>query len=418
MYLKGSKLSLKPKRKKPNFLFLAFMLAAIGALIYLNIVVVPSVPPLFMPTPTPTRDPVSYEVEAEGLASEGKFTAAVAVYQQAINANPQKVENYIELAKLQIYIGAYAEAKVNAENAILLNKNYPDAYGLLAWSMALQGDYLEAEAFVKQGIQVDQNSAFCHAVYAYTLALRLSANLGELDTVDKAIEESRIAVSLNPNLLESRWARGFVLEVTSNYEEAVAELEIAVQINDNVASLHQALGRNYTALEEYDQAIMQFTRSYALNPTDPDPNFYISRVYGRLGEFAKAIQYAEQALKDDPSSANLYANLGTMYYRNAQYNQAATYLEMAVRGGLTETGVVVDGIPLEYSNSVIEIFSRYGLALSKINRCNDAVQIAQAMIQGVPDDETALFNADVIISDCQAALENPPTDIPEQTSTP
>ncbi len=418
MYLKGSKLSLKPKRKRPNFLVIGFMLAAIGALIYLNIVVVPTMPPLFLPTPTPTRDPVSYEVEAEGLASEGKYTAAVAIYQEAINANPQKVDNYIALAKMQIYTGAYDEARVNAENAILLNKNYPDAYGLLAWAIGLQGNYLEAEAYVKQGIQVDQNSAFCHAVYAYILALRLSANLGEIGTVDLAIEESRTAIALNPNLMEARWARGFVLEVTSNYEDAVDELEVAVQINGNVAALHQALGRNYSTLEQYDQAVFEFTRSYALNPTDPDPNFYISRVYARLGEFAKAIQYAEQALKDDPTSANLYANLGTMYYRNAQYNQAATYLEMAVRGGVTESGVVVEGIPLEYSNNVIEIFSRYGLALSKINRCNDAVQIAQAMIQGVPDDETALYNADVIIADCQANLENPPTAIPTGTTTP
>ncbi len=397
---------------------IGFLLLAIGGLIYLNIVVVPDIPPLFLPTPTPTRDPVSYELEAEGLVSEGKYTAAVEVYKQAVTADPQKVLNYINLAKLQIYTGAFEEARVNAENAILLNKNYPDAYALLAWAVALQGDYLNAEAYVKQGITVDPNSAISHAIYAYILALRISDGAGELGTVDKAIEESRTAWTLNPNLLEARWARGFVLEVTSNYSEAVEELEVAVEINGNVAALRQALGRNYVAMEEYDLAVFEFTKAYALNPTDPDPNFYISRVYARLGEFAKAIQYAEQALKDDPVSPNLNANLGTMYYRNAQYNQALKYLELAVRGGIADSGEVIEGIPLEYSNSVIEIFSRYGLALSNVNRCNEAVQVAQAMIQGVPDDETAMFNAEAIISKCEENLENPPTATPSPTETP
>jgi tetratricopeptide (TPR) repeat protein len=220
MYLKGSKLSLKPKRSRPNLLLVGSLMLAIGGLIYLNIVVVPNVPPLLMPTPTPTRDPISYELEAEGLASEGKYVAAVETYKQAVNANPQNVMNYINLAKLQIYTGDYEEAKVNAENAILLNKNYPESYALLAWALGLQGNYLEAEVYIKQGIQVDTNSALAHAIYAYMLALRLSEGLGEIGTVDLAIEESRTALTLDPNLLEARWARGLLyrsMEMLQHY---------------------------------------------------------------------------------------------------------------------------------------------------------------------------------------------------------
>lgn len=409
MYLRGSKLSLKQRHKKPNPWLVGFLALAIGALVYLNIMVVPTIDPPFVPTPTPTRDPVSYEIEAEGSAAEGKYNAAISSYKLAINADPQNVMNYLNLAKLQIYTGNYEEAKVNAENAILLNKNFTQAYAILAWAHGLQGDYLEGERVVKQAIQIDINSAYAHATYAHILALRVSDNVGEIGTVDLAIEESRTALALDPNLLESRWARGFVLEVTSNYAEAAQELEAANQINDNISNLHLALGRNYVALEEFDQAVFEFTKAYALNPTKPDPNFYISRVYGRLGEWAKAIQYAEQAVKDDPASPNLQANLGTMYFRNGQFNQALPYLELAVRGGTTQTGEVVTGIPLAYSTSVIEIYSRYGLVLARVNRCNEAVQVAQAMIQGVPDDDTGVFNAEEMMRICQENLDNPPT---------
>ena len=419
MYLKGSKLSYK-KRRRSNPIVIGLLLLAIGAFIYLNIYVVPSINPPFVPTPTETRDPVSYEIEAEGYFSEGRFTIAKDTYKLAINANPQSVSNYINLAKLQIYTGDYEEARVNAENAILLKKDSPEPYALLGWAYGLQGEFLQGESYVKQAITINPNSALGHAVYAYILASRVERGAGEIGTVDLAIEESRTAIELDSNLLEAHWARGYVLEITSNYEEARVALERAIQINAYIADLHLALGRNFIALDRADDAVSAFITAISLNPSDPLPNYYISRVYGRLGEFAKAIQYAEEAIKDEPSNPNLHANLGTWYYRNGQYNQALTYLELAVRGGATSEGVAVEGIPLAYSTSIIEIYSRYGLALANVNRCNEAVQVAQAMIQNIPDDETGVYNAEEMIRICQELLDNPPTPMPtpEGTLTP
>jgi hypothetical protein len=114
-----------------------------------------------------------------------------------------------------------------------------------------------------------------------------------------------------------------------------------------------------------------------------------------------------------------------MYYRDLQYNRAIEELELAVRGGLTSSGEVVEGIPLDYSTTVIEIYSRFGLSLARVNRCSEAVQVATALLQGVPDDETAVYNAEEMINICQDFQENPPTITPslefqdeEQTPTP
>jgi len=409
MYLRGSKLSMSKRRRRSNPWLIGLLLIAIGFIVYINIYVIPTVPPPFVPTATPTRPPQSYAQEAEVYLSEGRNGMAKEAFQAAIKADPQEVSNYLTLAKLQIYSGEYEAARVNAENALLLNKSQPNAFSLLAWTKGFMGEYLEAEADVKSGLALDPNNAFSHAVYAFILALRVANNAGELGTVDLAIEESRMALELNPQLMEARWSRGYVLEITSNYEEAVLQLKAAIELNDTIADLHLALGRNYLAIEEYDQAVFEFTKAYSLNPTDPVPNWYISRVYARIGEFAKAVQYAEQAMKDDPSDPHMHGNLGSMYYRDLQYNRAIEYLELAVRGGVTEEGVVVEGLPLAYSMSVMEYYSRYGLALARVNRCNEAVQVAQAMIQTLPDDDTAVYNAGVIIEICQESLENPPT---------
>jgi tetratricopeptide (TPR) repeat protein len=401
------------RRRRSNPWLIAFLLIAIGFFVYLNIYVVPTVPPLFVPTPTPTRNPQSFAQEAEAYLAEGRMGLAMESYSAAIKADPQELSNYLTLAKLQIYSGDYEAARVNAENALMLDKTKTQPFVLLAWAKAYMGEYLEAEADINSALDLDPNNAFAHAIYAYILALRVVNNVGEIGTVDSAIEESRLALNADPGLLEAHWARGYVLEITSNYEDAIEEFQTAIEMNDSIAELHLALGRNYLALEEYDQAVFEFTKAYSLNPTDPKPNWYISQVYARIGEFAKAVQYAEQAVEDDPTNPYMHGNLGSMYYRDLQYNRAIESLELAVRGGTTENGEVVEGLPLDYSLSVMEYYSRYGLTLARLNRCSEAVQVAQAMLQTVPDDETAVYNAEEIIRICQEYQDNPPT----QTAT-
>jgi tetratricopeptide (TPR) repeat protein len=413
MYLRGSKWSMNKRRRRSNPWLILFLLAGIGFFLYLNTNVIPAIPPPFVPTPTPTRDPVSYAEEAESYLAEGRLGMAKASYEAAIKANPQEVSNYLILAKLQLYSGEYEAARVNAENALLLDNKRPNAYALLAWSKGYLGEFLEAEADIRSALDLDPNNAFVHAVYANILARRVANDLGEISTLEKAITHSQRAMEIDPQLLEARWARGYVLEITGNYEEALEQLEVAVEMNDMIAELHMAMGRNYFTIEEYELAVGQFTKAYSLNPTDPEPNWYISRVFSRIGEFAKAVQYAEQAVNDDPSNPRLHGNLGSMYFRNLQYNQAIESLELAVRGGVAAGGVEVEGLPLSYSMTVMEFYSRYGLALARVNRCGEAVQVAQALLQTVPDDPTAVYNAEIIIETCQEFQEHPPTPIPE-----
>lgn len=400
------------RRRRSNPWLIALLLVAIGFIVYLNIYVIPTVPPPFVPTSTPTRNPESFIQEADAYAEEGRYTLAMEAYQAAIKADPQNVSIYLSLAKLQIYSGEYEAAAVNAENALLLDKTRSQSYGLLAWARANMGDFLEAENYISTGINLDPNNAFLHAVYADILARRVMNDVAELDTLDMAIDESQKAISMGPGLLEAHWARGIVLEITGNYEEAIVQLEQAVELNDKIAAIHLLLGRNYFAIEEYDKAVFEFSKAYSLNPTDPLPNWYTSQVYARLGEFSKAIQAAETAVKDAPSDPDMYGNLGTMYYRDLQYNRAIEALGLALRGGTTAEGVVVEGLPLDYSTTVIGYYSRYGVALARVNRCTEAVQIAQALLQTVADDETAVYNADYIIEICQENQENPPTETP------
>lgn len=421
MYLKGSKLSMTRRRSRSNPLRLFILIVLVGGALYVNQVVVPATPPLFVPTPTPTRSPESYITDADALLEEGKISQAITAYEKAIQANPKNPAVYITAARLQVYNGLYDEAIANAENALLLNANNSIAHALRGWALGFKGEYLEAEAAIKTALEIDPNNAAAYAYRAEILARQWEAGGGLLGTLDNAIEASREAERLGPNELETHRARGIILELTANYEDASRQFESAIAINPNIADLHLALGRNYRTMELYDRAVEEFNRALALNPKDPLPNTYISRTYATVGEYAKAIQYAEQAIKADPTDPYLYGNLGQMYYKNVQYNDALIPLRLSVRGGTTADGTEIEGLPLDYGR-VAEYYYTYGLTLAQMGECGEALQLSQLLQKAVPNDEYAMYNAQEIINVCsQVADEAPltPQDAtPEPAATP
>ena len=90
MYLSGSKWNLRRKRKRSNPLRIIALLLIIAALIYFWQVYVPAVPTPFIPTPTPTRSPASFVLEAESFFQAGQLQLAADAYKQAISIDPSR----------------------------------------------------------------------------------------------------------------------------------------------------------------------------------------------------------------------------------------------------------------------------------------------------------------------------------------
>ncbi len=137
---------------------------------------------------------------------------------------------------------------------------------------------------------------------------------------------SKVALALDPNILETHRARGLILEATGNYQEAIDEFNKAIEINKKIPILHMELGRNYRKVQVYDKAIEQFTIANTLNPSDSLPDLYISRTYATIGDYKKAVQYAETAVQDRPDDASLHGNLGVMYFRDLRWPEAIDQL--------------------------------------------------------------------------------------------
>jgi tetratricopeptide (TPR) repeat protein len=398
MYLRGSKWNMtRKRRKRSNPWRVLVLLGLIAGMVYVNRVVIPNTPPLFVPTPTPTRSPESFVNQAEALYRDGKLSQAIEAYEDAILSDPENASNYVELSRIQILAGRYSDALENAELALLLNANNPLAHSMRAWAQNFLGEPLEAEATIKRALELDENYAIAHAIYAEILF--------DNGSFERGAEESRIALELDPNSLEVRRARGYILYNTQNFEEAVEQFDAAIAINEKIPGLHLLKGYNYYAMGEYDLSIEALNQANALNPDDYEPDLVASRVYFTYGEYAKAVQYAEQAVNNEPANARLRGNYGVMLSKNGKSAEAIEQLSLAIQGGVTSDGDVIEGLPLDYDLRIIEYYSTYGLTLARANRCSEAIPIFQVMLSAVPNNEVAVYNAEAGLEICQQYLE-------------
>ena len=401
---------MQKKRRRSNPFRVILLLLAIAAVIYFDRMVIPTIPEFFQPTRTPTRAAESIASDAKGLEGEGKYSQAIIAYKEAVAADPRNPQNFISLARLNIYSGNYEEAITDAENAILLNPNNDEALALRGWAIGLSGDYVRGSAALEEVIELNNRNAPAHSYLAEIYTYMLQANQGDLTTLDNAVLVSRTAMELAPGTMETHRGRGFVLEYTSNFEEAVTEFEAAVEINPNIADLHLALGRNYFNTYRYDEAITEYGRANALNPKDPTPETLIARTYAMNGDYQKAIQYAEAALLDEPQNAFLYGNLGLIYSSSGQYLDAIDMLKIAVRGGVTAEGATIEGLPMDYGR-IAQFYYTYGLALARVGQCGESLQIAQAVVNGLRNDEIAVYNGQEMINICERLAEEGGADI-------
>lgn len=396
------------RRRRSSPLRIILLLILVAGALYVNQVVVPATPPLFISTPTPTRAPESFLTDAQDLIAKGKINQAIEMYKEAVKADPRNPAIYVTLARWQVLYGDYDGGMENVENALLVNPQHALAKAVRGWILGKKGDFLAGETELDEALTLDPNSALAYAYLAELYLDRINANQADLNTLDKAIKASQTAKEKDPNLLEVHRVRGLVLQNTTNHEEAIQEFEAAIAMNENLADLYVSLGISYRVTDQAGKAQDTFLRAIALRPDDALPYSELAATYLKVGEFAKGIQYADEAVKRSPKDPFLYGLLGTMYFKVGQYNDAVLPLRMAVRGGITQDGEQVAPLPLDAQDAAsVAYMSRFGIALAEIGQCGEALQVSQELLQKIPSDENVAYNAQVMIDTCRNLAENP-----------
>jgi tetratricopeptide (TPR) repeat protein len=414
---------MRQRRPRINWFLVVVVVILIVIVAYVDRFILPTAQTPFMATLTATRDPESFVTEAEHLFAEGKLLQSIDTYNEAIRIKPQDPSNYIAVARVQVFAGKYDEALVNAENSLLLNPNNSMAHAVRAWALTQKGDYVEADKSLQEALRLDPNNGIIMAYKAFLYGRMYENNAGpSIDPIQDAISASQSAVTLAPNSLEAHWARAYILQLTDNPEQAVQEYLLSIQINPNISEIHLELGVTYRGLGVIDSAIQQYTLANTYNPSDIRPYLYSSRALASIGEYAKAAQYAESAVVNDPTNPYLRGNWGFMLYKNYEWPNAMVQLGLTINGGTADDGQIIQPQPLVGGDThIAEYFSAYAILLANNDRCAEALPITTLLLDKVPNDGDAAYNANYVQELCAASLGTPsakPSETPEMTPTP
>lgn len=367
------------------------------------------VQPLFQPTPTPTRMARSYLMEAQAYFDAGiidnpsnnrpgfegpPVNDAIEAYQEALELEPDNLEGWIELARIQSYSSAMLrndnerlerlqDALAAADKAVELAPDSSEAHAVrsfvldwYAFNPLVQGEerdnyLLEAERAASRAFQLDPNNALALAFYAEILTDQQKWSQAEKYAVQ--------AVTEAPDLMDTHRVYGYVLETLGQYNSAIQQYQKAAEITPNMTFLYVRIGQNYReGIRNPDRALEYFDRAARINEAlgveNPIPYLEIAKTYTQQGEFFAASVNAEKALSFDPTNASTYGQLGIIFIRARNYEGAMPLLRCAVRGCTAADnemgGVEVEGLPLS-NLSVAYYYVEYGTVQAFLSRDNE-----------------------------------------------
>jgi eukaryotic-like serine/threonine-protein kinase len=181
--------------------------------------------------------------------------------------------------------------------AISLDKNFGDAYALLAQFYSFQGANFTKDA---------------------------EANL------QRAEVAAQNALRINPQSFEGLISLGGIYGEEGREQEAIRTLRRAVALAPNNDTAWQMLGYSYYYAGLNDLAEQAYRRVTELNPTPPQPHWMHARMLLYAGKPREAEEEMRQVVAKNPDQFKALTYLGSMLYYEGKLDEAEPHLDRAV----------------------------------------------------------------------------------------
>jgi tetratricopeptide (TPR) repeat protein len=162
---------------------------------------------------------------------------------------------------------------------------------------------------------------------------------------------------------------GIKLTGTRNYDEAIECFEMAISLNPNFVESHCDMGVNYIRKGEYDKAIDCLKKAIALKPDFATAHYGMGDVNFALKEYDKAIEYYQNAIMFSPNDeikALAYYQMGGAYSIGTRnYDKAMECYNMVIR--------LRPNTPGAYYNKgeILAYRENYGLAAQEMMKATE-----------------------------------------------
>ncbi|MDD8019585.1 MAG: tetratricopeptide repeat protein [Acidobacteriota bacterium] len=226
------------------------------------------------------------------LRQSGKPDEAIGEYQKALERAPESAQVYYNLGISLIDLGRWTEARNCFEQAIKINFNMAEAYGGLGLCYLHEGEMKEAIRFLLKARELGFKDP--------ALSVNLSYAYLNIKDWQKAEEEARQGVALQPGLSLAYNNLGIALAQQNKFEEARTVLEKALNLDPQDVEAVINLAMVELSLKNEERALELFLKALALDPEDSQKGLIdnnIAVIYYHQGKYHLSWEFAQKALQ-------------------------------------------------------------------------------------------------------------------------
>lgn len=257
------------------------------------------------------------------LINGGMFKESADVLLSVVKMFPQNADALILLAKSEIYLKDFANAKIHLAQASKINNQSKELFFVQALFAGEQGKNSESLELLEKSLAAEPNSRAILKQYVIT-AMRANQN-------GKAVKVAERLLELKPDEPEFLYLYGAASLRNNNLRTAESSLEKFIEIRPNDSLGCFALGLTYAAQpDKLEIARRQMEKCIVIDPKNFEAKYQLGLSYKAQGETAKATDYLEQTVKDSPDYALALRDLGAVYLQSGAETKARTVLEKSV----------------------------------------------------------------------------------------
>lgn len=222
---------------------------------------------------------------------------AKAAATKALELDPMLAEAHTSLAYVRLhYDWEWAAAEREFQRAIELNRSYADAHHFYSHYLMAMGRTEESLTESRRALELDPVDSIMnvHLGWHYLCARQY----------DRAIEQLRITLELDPNIPQPHQFLGEAYEQKGMYPEAIAEFQKAKRL-DNTPRTLAFLGCAYAASAQRDQARKVFDELKELSKQRYVPPYFAAVLCAGLGEKDGAFEWLQKA-REERSESLIY----------------------------------------------------------------------------------------------------------------